>query len=205
MYNTLKELDFFKKLNLDGQSRCIKHLFGDFGKDLLAEQKVYKPKFKISDLAHNYFGIDETCSVGRKILSFILVQLPEFPTYFIPAFTQSKNTGDAKDLKKGEGPRGLITGGLEGLAVGTIVSGHKINVVKELIPYICIGSGLQFLSSVIFPRLGENLGSLLYKKKLTEPDLNTTKNIPNKPTQNLVTKKLQTPYANAQNNSSLKV
>lgn len=118
------------------------------------------------DILSNFFGMHENWPVGRNSLGCFLVGLPEYPAYFIPAFTQAKNTGDAHELKKGEGTRGLITGGLEGIAVGALVSGRDISV-KGLLPYVCLGMAMQFSSSKLFPVLGEKAGQILYRKKQT--------------------------------------
>lgn len=103
----------------------------------------------------------------RNIIGASLVILPEVPTYFIPAFNQAKATGNAKELKKGEGPRGLITGGLEGVAVGAITSGREIDP-RKLVPFIILGAAMQFVSSKVFPIVGENLGKIIYKHHLKQ-------------------------------------
>lgn len=127
------------------------------GKDFkLPESKNAK------EIIFHFFGMDENWPIGRSLLGGFLVHSPEYPTYFIPAFTQAKATGDAKDLKKGEGPRGLITGGLEGVAVGALVSGKNIWNPREMLPYIVLGAALQLFSSKVFPWIGEKTGRLVY-------------------------------------------
>lgn len=111
-----------------------------------------------------FFSIDEKWSWKRNLLGAFLVYLPEIPAYFIPSYTQSKNTGCAKDLKHGEGIRGLITGGLEGLAVGAIVSGKEMSV-KKIAPYFLLGAILQFGSSLVLPIIGEKVGKFAYNKR----------------------------------------
>lgn len=127
------------------------------GKDFkLPESKNAK------DIIFHFFGMDENWPIWRSLLGGFLVHSPEYPTYFIPAFTQAKATGDAKELKKGEGPRGLITGGLEGVAVGALVSGKNIWNPREMLPYIVLGAALQLFSSKVFPWIGEKTGRLVY-------------------------------------------
>lgn len=125
------------------------------------------PKNLLDRVKHTFrefFSIPKNASMKRAAIGAFLVYLPEIPAYFIPSFTQAKNSGCAKDLKHGEGVRGLITGGLEGLAVGAIALKEKLSV-KNVIPFILLGSALQFLSSLIMPRLGEKLGTFAYNKR----------------------------------------
>lgn len=124
------------------------------------------------DIFYNFFGMDETWPLWRNVMGLVMVHSPEYPTYFIPAYTQSKATGEAGDLKKGEGPRGLITGGLEGIAVGALVSGRKLKF-KEMVPYIGLGMGLQMISCTVFPWLGEKMGRNIYNKNNPSEALNT--------------------------------
>lgn len=115
----------------------------------------------------NFFGMNENWPIWRSMLGGALVHSPEYPTYFIPAYTQAKATGDAGELKKGEGPRGLITGGLEGLAVGALVSGKNLKP-REMVPYVILGAGLQYISSKFFPWLGEKWGRAIYLRNLSK-------------------------------------
>lgn len=146
------KLDLIKTLSQENLDTIRKHK--------LANIKTEKgPK----EIFCNFFGMGENWSLKRNLIGGLMVHAPEYPTYFIPAFTQARTTGDAEDLKRGEGPRGIITGGLEGLAVGALVSGRWPKT-KEMIPYICLGMALQFISSIVFPWLGEKTGQCLYKK-----------------------------------------
>lgn len=123
---------------------------------------------KIKFTFREFFSIPKDASLKRAAIGAFLVYLPEIPAYFIPSFTQSKNTGCAKDLKHGEGVRGLLTGCLEGLAVGAIALKEKLSV-KRVVPFMLLGAGLQFMSSLVMPRLGEKLGTFAYnKRKYTE-------------------------------------
>lgn len=115
------------------------------------------------EIFYHFFGMNEAWPIGRNLLGGLMVHSPEWPTYFIPAYTQAKATGDASDLKKGEGPRGLITGGLEGIAVGALVSGRLLKP-KEMGPYIILGAALQLFSSKLFPWIGEKMGQAYYKR-----------------------------------------
>lgn len=124
------------------------------------------PKTKsLKEICFHFFGMNDYWTFKRNVIGGLMVHSPEYPTYFIPAFTQAKATGDAKELKKGEGPRGVITGGLEGIAVGALVSGEFIKP-KEMIPYIILGVALQTFSSMVFPWLGEKAGSYIYNKRM---------------------------------------
>lgn len=111
-----------------------------------------------------FFSTSKEWSLRRNIIGAFLVYLPEIPAYFIPSYTQAKNTGCAKDLKHGEGVRGLVTGGLEGLAVGAIVSGKEMSV-KKIAPYFVLGAAIQFMSSLILPKIGEKFGTFAYNKR----------------------------------------
>ncbi|MFA7658351.1 MAG: hypothetical protein WCY19_02855 [Candidatus Gastranaerophilaceae bacterium] len=119
----------------------------------------------LKEVFYTFFGMNKDWKLGRNVLGFFMVHCPEYPTYFIPTFTQAKATGDAGHLKKGEGPRGLITGGLEGVAVGALVSGEFLKP-REMVPYIILGAGLQFFSSKFFPWIAEKMGRHIYKKRL---------------------------------------
>jgi len=130
-------------------------IFKKFG---LAENKSLK------EMIFHFFGMDDNWPVWRNLLGGLMVHSPEYPTYFIPAFTQAKAAGEAKDLKKGEGVRGLLTGALEGIAVGALVSGKKLKF-GEMGPYILMGAGLQYFSSKVFPWLGEKMGRQIYNNK----------------------------------------
>lgn len=147
--------------------------------DALALIKKYKlanidNDKSLKDIFYNFFGMNEKWPLGRNLLGGFMVHFPEYPTYFLPAYNQTKATGDAGDLKKGEGARGLITGGLEGVAVGALVSGRFLKV-KEMVPYIILGASLQLLSSKLFPWLGEKMGGYVYRKRMSE---NPNKSLP---------------------------
>lgn len=144
--------------------------------DLGIEKKaITKSKKTVGDMFFHFFGMNDTWSTGRNLLGMFLVHSPEYPTYFIPAYTQAKATGSAHELKKGEGARGVITGGLEGLAVGALVSG-KILKPNEMIPYIIMGAGLQLFSSKVFPWIGEKVGQFEYKKNTFNKNNQLVKN-----------------------------
>lgn len=124
------------------------------------------------EIIFHFFGMNDNWKLGRNLAGGFMVHAPEYPTYFIPAFTQAKATGDASDMKKGEGPRGIITGMLEGVAVGALVSGGKIKG-REMVPYIVLGAALQLFSSKVFPWLGEKMGRQIYLRRqaVDKPDL----------------------------------
>lgn len=119
---------------------------------------------KAKQVVGKFFSIDEGWSWKRNLLGAFLVYLPEIPAYFIPSYTQAKNTGGAKDLKHGEGIRGLITGALEGLAVGAIVSGKKMSFEK-IAPFALFGAVVQLFSSLTLPIIGEKVGAFAYNKR----------------------------------------
>jgi len=116
------------------------------------------------DVFNEFFSTKKQWTMRRNIIGALLVYIPEIPAYFIPSYTQAKQTGNAKDLKKGEGIRGLVTGGLEGMAVGAIVSKETIKVGK-LIPFAIFGAAVQFMSSMLLPRVGEKVGKYVYNKR----------------------------------------
>lgn len=163
----IENLEDFKALSKEEQkvikgslfSEDINQQFSKAKKEGFDEHKSFK------EMVFHFFGMNENWSVGRCLLGGLLVHSPEYPTYFIPAFTQATATGDAKELKKGEGPRGIITGMLEGVAVGALVTGGKIKFGREMLPYIVLGAGLQFFSSKVFPWLGEKAGRFIYNAR----------------------------------------
>ncbi|MEI8129473.1 MAG: hypothetical protein WCG95_07645 [bacterium] len=163
--------DIMQKCSFDSNS--IKSIFSSDAQDLIATHQLADIKHTkgAKEIFYNFFGMNEHWKTGRNILGMVMVHSPEYPTYFIPAFTQTKETGNSGHIKEGEGIRGLITGGLEGIAVGALVSGAKLKP-KEMIPYVILGAGLQYLSGKLFPWLGEKAGLYLYNKKIKQnPDL----------------------------------
>ena len=174
--------------------RFFNRTFTDDAKDAMKVHKGGESSSKnLKEIFFNFFGMNENWSLGRNILGGLMVHCPEWPTYFIPAYTQAKATGDASELKKGEGPRGLITGGLEGIAVGALVSG-RILKPKEMVPYIILGAALQLFSSKLFPWLGEKIGRIEYDKMHPKP-LGKKEANPVMPA-NFAAKPLQKPIAN---------
>lgn len=125
--------------------------------------KDLKGHFKFA--AYKYLGLtDKPDYLSKNMLAAFLVLLPEIPTYFIPAFSEAKANGNAKDVKKGEGYRGLLTGGLEGLAVSAIIAKGQFRKAN-IIPLVIFGSLMQFVSSKLFPIIGEKVGQFLYTGK----------------------------------------
>ncbi len=160
-----------KSLEPKRQSALIKHLYSDSTFDSKFGKTFSIPHDKsFREMCFHFFGMDENWKLGRNLMGGLMVHSPEYPTYFIPAFTQAEATGSAGELKKGEIPRGLITGGLEGVAVGALVSGKFIKP-KEMGPYIFLGAALQLLSSTLFPWLGEKSGRFLYNRKMAKRGL----------------------------------
>lgn len=133
----------------------------DLPKDKVSQIKETK---SAKEIFFHFFGMNDNWKLGRNLAGGFMVHAPEYPTYFIPAFTQARATGDATEMKKGEGPRGIITGMLEGVAVGALVSGGKIKA-REMGPYIVLGAALQLFSSKVFPWLGEKMGQQFYHKR----------------------------------------
>lgn len=216
LYDKLAGSSAFKALSANEQIIAIKSAFGDTVKESLEKTGILTPKKGFVDgfkhIFYNFLAMDESWTRKRNILGALMVDLPEWPAYFIPSFTQAKTTGDAKDLKKGEGIRGLLTGGLEGLAVGALISGKDLKR-KELIPCIAFGAGLQFISSKVFPIIGEKMGSFIYHKNLAKnggiakPAVSTAQNIATTATikqpLNNEQKLIQSPYS--QKSPGLKV
>lgn len=126
---------------------------------------------------NEFFSTKKEWTMRRNIIGAFLVYLPEIPAYFIPSYTQSKKTGSAKDLKHGEGIRGLITGALEGVAVGAIVSKKDIKFEK-IVPFAIFGAAVQFMSSMILPRIGEKVGTFVYNKRKYAEKLEEIVDIP---------------------------
>jgi len=174
LYNLIPELEAAKdklafKLSKDQLKLINDHLSQD-AIDTIHHFKLANiaPAKGAKEIFYHFFGMNENWNLGRNIAGGLMVHCPEWPTYFIPAYTQSKATGDASDLKKGEGARGILTGGLEGIAVGALVSGRMLKP-KEMVPYIILGAALQLFSSKIFPWAGEKLGRIEYNKMHPKP------------------------------------
>lgn len=165
----IKGADFYKKLEPLEQKALIKNVLSEDASEIAKTRD--NPKAKVNkgakEIFFHFFGMNESWPLGRNILGGFMVHSPEYPTYFIPAYTQAKATGDASELKKGEGPRGLITGGLEGVAVGALVSGRVLKL-GEMIPYIFLGAALQLFSGKVFPWIGEKMGRAVYNKNLAK-------------------------------------
>lgn len=168
-YNQLINDDFYKTLSKKEQQSVLKNLFSDNAQEVISKEKMlaFEPNKSLRDIFCHFFGMNENWKWGRNIGGMIMVHSPEYPTYFIPAYTQASATGDASELKKGEGPRGLITGALEGIAIGALVSGEHLKP-REMIPYIILGAGLQLFSSKVFPWIGEKMGRHVYHKRQRE-------------------------------------
>lgn len=177
-YEALINKPAYKSLTKDQLEATLKDLYTDDVKEILKKEK--KPGFSADkswkDIVFHFFAMNENWPVGRCLMGAFMVHLPEYPTYIIPAFSQAKATGEAKELKKGEGIRGLLTGGLEGVAIGALVSGQNIKI-KEMGPYILLGAGLQLFSSTVFPWVGEKIGRSVYLMNKTKDVNNPNQNI----------------------------
>lgn len=172
----LKYLEALKEYALLGkeEQRVLrKSLFSEDAREVLKENNNpdFQSKKSWKELLFNFFGMNDHWPLKRNLLGAFMVHCPEYPTYFIPAYSQAKAKGEAQDLKKGEGYRGAIVGGLEGVAVGALVSGKKLKF-GEMIPYILLGMGLQYFSSKVFPWLGEKLGRMVYERNLNKKQNN---------------------------------
>lgn len=159
----------FKVLSKNEQKVVKNSTFSEDVKENFISNKKngFEHSKNIKEICFHFFGMNDNWPIWRNLLGGLMVHAPEYPTYFIPAYTQAKATGNADDLKKGEGPRGLITGGLEGLAVGALVSGRFLKA-KEMLPYVLLGMGLQFFSSKVFPWIGEKAGCYAYRNNLQQ-------------------------------------
>lgn len=177
-------------LSKEASNAVKQHKFeNDDGGDLFSKAKQVVSKF---------FSINEDWNWKRNLKGAFLVYLPEIPTYFIPSYTQSKKTGCAKDLKHGEGIRGLLTGMLEGVAVGAIVSGKDMKAGK-IVPFALLGAAIQLMSSLTLPKVGEKVGTFVYNKRKYAEKLEEIIDIPfgNEPTPEQL-KTLQKPQTPAQ-------
>lgn len=154
----------------------MRDIFSQDALEVIKNDKMYDVKTtkNLKEVFFNFFGMNKNWKWGRNIGGMFMVHCPEYPTYFIPSYSQSKDTGEASHVKKGEIPRGLITGGLEGIAVGALVSGEILRP-KEMIPYVFLGAGLQMISCTLFPWLGEKCGKYLYNKKMNKQGLSNSK------------------------------
>lgn len=150
----------------DKQKHALGTLLSQNALEKIEKHKMInlKDKKSLKEMFYHFFGMDEHWPIWRNLLGGFMVHSPEYPTYFIPAFTQASATGEAKDLKKGEGFRGILTGALEGIAVGALVSGRRLKF-SEMGPYILMGAGLQYFSSKFFPWIGEKMGRQVYNNK----------------------------------------
>ena len=205
IFNWLKEIKIAKAARVEKTESIIKAFFSDSSneeklkavndlkndtdmhKSLLTEDALDAVEKIVPSLngskgpmqiIYNFFGMNRNWGLSRNLFGGFLVHSPEYPTYFIPAYTQAKATGNAGDLKKGEGIRGLITGGLEGIAVGALVSGRRLKP-GEMVPYLLLGAGLQYISSKVFPWLGEKAGQRVYKNNLKTSGKNHVQKAPN--------------------------
>lgn len=174
--NFIKSTDIYKNASDAGKKALVKICTSDAIHEVFRTAKIegFQPSKGSKEIFYNFFGMNENWKWGRNIAGMIMVHCPEYPTYFIPSFSQAKATGSAGHIKNGEMARGLITGGLEGIAVGGLVSGAKIKP-REMVPYMILGAALQLLSSVLFPWLGEKSGRILYNKKMAKNGLNAAK------------------------------
>lgn len=201
--NSLKTI---VKASLEHGEKLKPNLFSNDSLKAIKDLKLdFEPKKDFLDKAKQvvgkFFSIDENWTWKRNLFGAFLVYLPEIPAYFIPSYTQAKKTGTAKDLKHGEGVRGLITGGLEGLAVGAIVSGKEMSP-RKIAPFFLLGAIIQFGSSLVLPRIGEKVGTLVYNKHKYAEKLEEIIDIPfsgdpNQPTQLTSPQKIQAPALTA--------
>lgn len=173
LLDSLKNSKFFKSLGKVEQETLRKRVFSEDLQEVLRETKVegFEANKNAKEIFYHFFGMNENWKWGRNIAGMIMVHSPEYPTYFIPTYTQTSQTGNPGHVKKGEIPRGLITGGLEGVAIGALVSGAKLKP-KEMVPYIILGAALQFLSSTLFPWLGEKVGRGVYRRRVASGKIN---------------------------------
>lgn len=176
LLNCLDNSNFFKSLSREEQQSLKKSAFSEDLQEVYRKQKVedFKPTKSAKEIFYHFFGMNENWKLGRNIGGIVMVHCPEYPTYFIPTYSQTSQTGNPGHVKKGEVARGLITGGLEGIAVGALVSGEILKP-KEMVPYIILGAGLQFLSSTLFPWLGEVVGRQVYNHRVATGKIDPSK------------------------------
>lgn len=163
----------------------IKQIKLVFSEEVLEEIKKHKlanldSTKTLKEVFYYYFGMGENWHFSRNLLGMFLVQLPEYPSYLIPSYTQAKATGNATILKKTEGIRGVFTGCLEGIAVGALFSGERLKP-KEMVPFIALGIAMQYISSKVFPFIAEKVGKRVYESNLkTGADVSFT-GLPKRP------------------------
>lgn len=167
LLNCVNDSTIYKNLCKEDQKVLKKRVFSDDLKNIYIKKELggFEPSKTRGEIFYNFFGMNKNWKTGRNILGLVMVHCPEYPTYFIPTYSQTSQTGNPGHVKKGEKIRGLLTGGLEGLAVGALVSGEKLKG-REMVPYIALGAGLQLLSSLLFPWLGEIVGKRVYKNRV---------------------------------------
>lgn len=84
------------------KTNFIKDVFSQDALDVIQKNKLVdvgdhkSPK----EIIYHFFGMNSNWKLGRNLIGGFMVHSPEYPTYFIPAFTQAKATGDSSELKK---------------------------------------------------------------------------------------------------------
>jgi hypothetical protein len=177
----IKEIrEIIQKFRLSPDS--MKSIFSSDTLDIIEKHKLAEINATkgLKEVFYNFFGMNKHWHLGRNITGMLMVHSPEYPTYFIPTYTQTKETGNSGYIKKNEGVRGALSGALEGIAIGALVSGEKLKP-REMLPYIILGAALQYTSAKFFPWLGEKIGLYMYNlksNKINPPPSNINLNIP---------------------------
>jgi len=113
---------------------------------------------------HQTFGIDPTKNLTRNAVATILVMAPNIPTYFIPSYSEAVKTGSAKNVKKNEGLRGILTGGMDGAAAGALTAiGQKITF-KRIAVFTALGMVIDWVASKVLSNMGKSVGITIYRK-----------------------------------------
>ena len=111
----------------------------------------------------------------RNAIAAALTFAPNIPSYVIPAYSQASKTGDAENIEKLEGIRGVLTGGLDGAAIGALTARKNGLTAQRIGIFIGIGALLDYISSTILPPLGERLGKKVYQLKQDKNKTDETK------------------------------
>ncbi|OGI19919.1 MAG: hypothetical protein A2287_10060 [Candidatus Melainabacteria bacterium RIFOXYA12_FULL_32_12] len=108
-------------------------------------------------------GIISGKSRKENAVAAALTFAPNIPAYLMPSYFQASKAGNAENIEKSEGLRGIITGGLDGAVIGALTARKKALTPKRISIFIGIGALLDYISSRILPPLGEKLGKKVYQ------------------------------------------
>lgn len=119
----------------------------------------------IRSTLHEAYGIAEKTPLRKNAIAATICYLPCIPNYMIPAYSQTVETGSAKGVKKREGLRGILTGALDGAAIGAITARGMKLTFKRVAVFAAVMACADYISSKFLPILGEKLGKMVYNMK----------------------------------------